>query len=399
MEWALLLCLFVLLVSASPAASSADAGSSPATPSPPASAPAEPSTPAPSAFLIAPPAPRPPSPPPSHSPSDPPPAHPPPQTPPAASPLPLLRRRPRLPPHLRPPLPRRRQRLLGPLLRQIRRRRPRHRRRRVRHQPRPLLRDIDDNHVGVDGGSIFSTAAAPACNAGVDLKRGVPMTAWVDYRAARKTLRSGSATRARARRARCSSHPSTSPRSSESSCTSASPPPTAAAPPFTSSATGASAPSASPPLHSSASLSASVGSGHRGIAGVLFLIAASTTVTLWCRFRWNLDCGDCNCGGDDGASSTRSRKHSSVNGEPRMKVPTRISLDEVMSATTEFHDSNILGHGASATVYQGVLPSGSNVVVRLLSPLPRQPSSSSMTAQDTCSRSSGDASTTYFSCS
>nr|CAD1818738.1 unnamed protein product [Ananas comosus var. bracteatus] len=53
----------------------------------------------------------------------------------------------------------------------------------------PLLRDIDDNHVGVDGGAIFSTAAAPARNAGVDLKRGVPMTAWVDYRAARKTLR------------------------------------------------------------------------------------------------------------------------------------------------------------------------------------------------------------------
>nr|CAD1818744.1 unnamed protein product [Ananas comosus var. bracteatus] len=38
----------------------------------------------------------------------------------------------------------------------------------------PLLRDIDDNHVGVDGGAIFSTAAAPARNAGVDLKRGCP---------------------------------------------------------------------------------------------------------------------------------------------------------------------------------------------------------------------------------
>ncbi|OAY64379.1 L-type lectin-domain containing receptor kinase S.6 [Ananas comosus] len=53
----------------------------------------------------------------------------------------------------------------------------------------PLLRDIDDNHVGVDAGAILSAAAAPARDAGVDLKKGVPMTAWVDYRAARKMLR------------------------------------------------------------------------------------------------------------------------------------------------------------------------------------------------------------------
>nr|CAD1818749.1 unnamed protein product [Ananas comosus var. bracteatus] len=84
----------------------------------------------------------------------------------------------------------------------------------------------------------------------------------------------------------------------------------------------------------------------------------SSAITLWCRFRWNLDCGNCDCGGDDGASSTRSRKRSSVNGEPRMKVPTRISLDEVTSATAEFHDSNILGHSGSTTMFQGCwLPS------------------------------------------
>nr|CAD1818860.1 unnamed protein product [Ananas comosus var. bracteatus] len=54
-----------------------------------------------------------------------------------------------------------------------------------------------------------------------------------------------------------------------------------------------------------------------GIAGVLFLIATSTTVTLWWRFRWNLDCGDCDCGGDEEAGSTRSGTRSSQHSGPR----------------------------------------------------------------------------------
>ncbi|CAL4888011.1 unnamed protein product [Urochloa decumbens] len=47
------------------------------------------------------------------------------------------------------------------------------------------LRDPDGNHVALDAGSIFSVASA---NPGVDLRAGVPITAWVEYRAPRRRL-------------------------------------------------------------------------------------------------------------------------------------------------------------------------------------------------------------------
>ncbi|XP_051205327.2 L-type lectin-domain containing receptor kinase S.7-like [Lolium perenne] len=48
------------------------------------------------------------------------------------------------------------------------------------------LRDPDANHVALDAGSIFSIASA---SPGVDLKAGVPITAWIEYRAPRRRLR------------------------------------------------------------------------------------------------------------------------------------------------------------------------------------------------------------------
>ncbi|KAM0828237.1 hypothetical protein ACQ4PT_067680 [Festuca glaucescens] len=48
------------------------------------------------------------------------------------------------------------------------------------------LRDPDGNHVALDAGSIFSIASA---SPGVDLKAGVPITAWIEYRAPRRRLR------------------------------------------------------------------------------------------------------------------------------------------------------------------------------------------------------------------
>ncbi|CAN6244250.1 unnamed protein product [Urochloa humidicola] len=47
------------------------------------------------------------------------------------------------------------------------------------------LRDLDGNHVALDAGSIFSVASA---SPGVDLRAGVPITAWVEYRAPRRRL-------------------------------------------------------------------------------------------------------------------------------------------------------------------------------------------------------------------
>lgn len=47
------------------------------------------------------------------------------------------------------------------------------------------LRDPDGNHVALDAGSIFSVASA---SPGVDLRAGVPINAWVEYRAPRRRL-------------------------------------------------------------------------------------------------------------------------------------------------------------------------------------------------------------------
>ncbi|KAF8738157.1 hypothetical protein HU200_013989 [Digitaria exilis] len=60
-----------------------------------------------------------------------------------------------------------------------------HCRRRVRHHRDVALRDPDGNHVALDAGSIFSVASA---SPGVDLRAGVPITAWVEYRAPRRRL-------------------------------------------------------------------------------------------------------------------------------------------------------------------------------------------------------------------
>ncbi|OAY74108.1 L-type lectin-domain containing receptor kinase S.6 [Ananas comosus] len=255
----------------------------------------------------------------------------------------------------------------------------------------PLLCNIDDNHVDVDVGVILSAAAAPARDAGVDLKKGVPMTAWVDYSAARKMLRvwlgnshsrpprplivapidlsallqefmyvGFSASNGRGAALHLVDNWSFRTFGFSSSSRPALPPPSS---PADGNDSRSGSDEISPPPGPSPCLPR-LGLVIGGIAGVLFLIATSTTVTLWWRFRWNLDCGDCDCGGEEEVSSTRSRKRSSVNGEPRMEVLTRISLDEIMSATGEFHDSNLLGDGASATVYQGVLAAGSRVAVK-----------------------------------
>jgi Protein kinase domain/Legume lectin domain len=51
-----------------------------------------------------------------------------------------------------------------------------------------VLRDLDDNHVAVDACSIFSSASSSAVLADLDLKKVVPMTAWVEYHSVDKEL-------------------------------------------------------------------------------------------------------------------------------------------------------------------------------------------------------------------
>ncbi|OAY68027.1 L-type lectin-domain containing receptor kinase S.6, partial [Ananas comosus] len=206
----------------------------------------------------------------------------------------------------------------------------------------PLLRDIDDNHVGVDAGAIFSAAAAPARDAGVDLKEGVPMTAWVDYQASRKTLRvwlgysrsrpprpllvarldlsallrefmyvGFSASNGRGAALHLVDSWSFRTFGFSSSSPSAPPPPSSPADANDSSSGSGSdelrnsGDEITPPPRQRPCLPR-LGPVIGGIAVVLFLIATSTTVTLWWRFRWNCDCGDCDCGGDEEAAAPRA---------------------------------------------------------------------------------------------
>ncbi|CAL5417573.1 unnamed protein product [Camellia sinensis] len=51
------------------------------------------------------------------------------------------------------------------------------------------LGDINDNHVGIDVNSVVSLASIDAFSKGIDLKSGRQMTAWVEYRDMEKTIR------------------------------------------------------------------------------------------------------------------------------------------------------------------------------------------------------------------
>ncbi|KVH98684.1 Concanavalin A-like lectin/glucanase superfamily [Cynara cardunculus var. scolymus] len=51
------------------------------------------------------------------------------------------------------------------------------------------LGDINDNHVGVDVGSIISVASIDLMSKGIDLKSGKTITAWIEYRDSEKIIR------------------------------------------------------------------------------------------------------------------------------------------------------------------------------------------------------------------
>ncbi|KAI3492295.1 hypothetical protein L1887_43225 [Cichorium endivia] len=51
------------------------------------------------------------------------------------------------------------------------------------------LRDINDNHVGIDLDSVFSIASVDLMKNGIDLKNGKQITAWIEYRNLEKVIR------------------------------------------------------------------------------------------------------------------------------------------------------------------------------------------------------------------
>ncbi|KAK4775736.1 hypothetical protein SAY87_023697 [Trapa incisa] len=53
----------------------------------------------------------------------------------------------------------------------------------------PTFGDINGNHIGIDLGSVTSFHAIDAVSSGIDLKNGVPITAWVEYSSSVKLFR------------------------------------------------------------------------------------------------------------------------------------------------------------------------------------------------------------------
>lgn len=53
----------------------------------------------------------------------------------------------------------------------------------------PTFGDMNGNHIGIDLGSVTSFHAVDAISRGIDLKNGIPITAWVEYRSSVKLLR------------------------------------------------------------------------------------------------------------------------------------------------------------------------------------------------------------------
>ncbi|KAG2241992.1 hypothetical protein Bca52824_096165 [Brassica carinata] len=63
-------------------------------------------------------------------------------------------------------------------------------------------------------------------------------------------------------------------------------------------------------------------------------------------------------------SLIRGKKRTVCEGGGLNRVPGRLSLAEIKSATSGFNESTIVGHGASATVYRGSIPTVGSVAVK-----------------------------------
>ncbi|XP_072989890.1 L-type lectin-domain containing receptor kinase S.7 [Typha latifolia] len=245
------------------------------------------------------------------------------------------------------------------------------------------LRDVDDNHVAVDAGTIFSSAFARAADAGVDLKEGIPMTAWVEFR--KKTLRvwlGYSASRPRRPLLVANVDLSGLLREFMYIGFSASNGRGAALHVIhkwtfrTFGFSNSSSSSSSPPLASGDDFSNPEDVDHPrrlavilvvvvSVVTILFLILAVVAALCWYS-RSNVGIYS---GGDEEEEEEEEEDETQNRQRPREqelgnKIPTRFSLEEIKSATKGFHCTKIVGHGSSATVYEGMLPSGSKVAVK-----------------------------------
>ncbi|XP_010247279.1 PREDICTED: L-type lectin-domain containing receptor kinase S.6 [Nelumbo nucifera] len=249
------------------------------------------------------------------------------------------------------------------------------------------LGDLNDNHVGLDINTVASFASVDVGSIGIDLKSGRRIRAWVDYKDAEKMIRiwvgysrvrppnplltsqvdlsrqykefmhvgfSASNGRGSALhlveqwefRTSGLVRPKTMPLESDTSQDSAC---------FTcNSADDSDDNNGSPNVHRRRRMITDIALGLGGAVGFLFSMGVTIGAIIWYVSRKRRI--------DGRGTKTREMCRIQMN-----KVPTRLSLAKIKSATKGFKESRIVGKGASGTVYQGQLGSGRTVAVKRFS--------------------------------
>lgn len=273
-----------------------------------------------------------------------------------------------------------------------------------------LLRDLDGNHVAVDVCSIFSSASSSAVSADLDLKKWVPMTAWVEYHAQDKELQVWLSYSSKHRPANpllvagldlsgllhefmyvgfsASNGPGTALHlinrwsfrtfGLNTSTTYYSPSPTShPSPLFSSVNTGSSdgfldSHEDEPDIDIAEPFRPDT-KRKRKIAGLvlgtLFAVALFLVVLLIATVRRNPLLISEWCAGKEKPQLELKKRYekdcSCTQIEDELgNIPGQISMEEIMAATNGFNRQKILGRGSTATVYEGTLSSGSKVAVK-----------------------------------
>ncbi|KAK7279860.1 hypothetical protein RJT34_24919 [Clitoria ternatea] len=242
----------------------------------------------------------------------------------------------------------------------------------------PSLGDINGNHVGIDVGSVVSFASVDALSRGVDLRSGREITAWIEYRDAMKMVRVwvGYSSGSRPATPVLASKVDLSQRFKDEMHVGFS----------ASNGQGSS-------LHlvhhwqfktfghsykvspadmveegqcfschegDSDAPKKNHGGGHHkigeialGLGGLsAFLVSCFAALFVVCVFLRKKK------GGVGGVREGQSCRFQTS------KVPTRLSLSEIKSATMGFNRDRLVGEGSSAKVYKGYLPFGGDVAVK-----------------------------------
>ncbi|CAK9185257.1 unnamed protein product, partial [Ilex paraguariensis] len=234
----------------------------------------------------------------------------------------------------------------------------------------PSLNDINGNHIGIDINSAVSLASVDVLSRGIDLKSVRDMTAWIEYRDFERrqygpsspilvtqidlskqfkefmhvgfsaSNGKGSAIHIvdRWRFKTFSGYiPSTMPMNTveEGDCLICFP--------------GDSSVENDPSNRDSSNkklLQWALGIG--GIAAIIISVLAILVIVFWCLIR-------------------RKRPSSQIRRFQGNRVPIRLSLTQIRSATKGFNQNRIIGEGASAIVYEGSLPNCGSVAVKRFS--------------------------------